>query len=124
MYAVNGYYLKGYEQKDTKPFEPLEMMVEKAGEVKDYIQKNLGNEEQERLREIAGFIQGFESPYGLELLATVDMLIEENQSFDTAIISQKLWSDRKKDMFPQKHVDLAILHLSNYRSKLYSGLRS
>ncbi len=124
LYAVNGYYLKGYEQKDKKPFEPLEMMVEKAAEVKGYIQQNLSTEEQKRLEDVAMFIQGFESPYGLELLATVDLLIEENQSFDNTLISQRLWSDRKKDMFPQQHIDLAIKHLSNQKSKLYSGFSS
>ena len=40
LFAVNGYYLKGYEQKDAKPFEPLEIIVEKAEEVEEYIKKN------------------------------------------------------------------------------------
>ncbi len=122
LYAINGYYLKGFEQKDAKPFEPLEIIVEKAGEVQEYIKTNLKTEEQQRLAEVARFIQGFESPYGLELLATVDFLIEENQTFDSALISQKLWSERKKDMFPRQHVELAIHHLSNSKSQLYSNI--
>jgi O-acetyl-ADP-ribose deacetylase (regulator of RNase III) len=122
LYAVNGYYLKGYEQKDAKPFEPLEIIVEKALEVQEYIKNNLGIEEHKRLEEVALFIQGFESPYGLELLATVDLLIEENRSFDAALILQKLWSERKKDIFPQKHIELAVQHLSGYKEHLYNNL--
>ena len=124
LYAVNGYYLKGFEQKDAKPFEPLEIIVEKAGEVHEYIKNNLKVEEQQRLAEVARFIQGFESPYGLELLATVDFLIEENKTFDTAIILQKLWSERKKNIFPQQHIELAIHHLSNSKGQLYLNIAS
>ncbi len=41
LFAMNGYYLKGYEQKDAKPFEPLQLVVEKATKVKEYIDANL-----------------------------------------------------------------------------------
>jgi O-acetyl-ADP-ribose deacetylase (regulator of RNase III) len=120
LYVLNGYYLKGYEQKDRKPFEPLEIVVEKASEVKGYIQASLSREEQARLKEVADFIEGFESPYGLELLATVDFLINEMQSFDTKLIGEKLWSERKKNMFPAKHIELAVSHLQQYSRRLYS----
>lgn len=119
LYVLNGYYLKGYEQKDAKPFESLEIVVEKAGEVKDYIQEKLNMEEKDRLKQVASFIEGFESPYDLELLATVDFLIEEYHSFDTELIAQKLWSERKKEMFPKRHIDLAINHLRQYSGQLY-----
>ncbi len=119
LYAVNGYYLKGFEQKNAKPFEPLEIIVEKASEVQEFIKNTLSFEEQQRLQEVAKFIQGFESPYGLELLATVDFLIEQENSFDSTLILQKLWSDRKKNIFPQQHIELAIKHLSNSKEYLY-----
>ena len=119
LYVLNGYYLKGYEQKDAKPFESLEIVVEKAGEVKDYIQEKLNMEEKDRLKQVASFIEGFESPYDLELLATVDFLIEEYHSFDTELIAQKLWSERKKQIFPNHHIDLAINHLRQHSSQLY-----
>jgi O-acetyl-ADP-ribose deacetylase (regulator of RNase III) len=119
LYAVNGYYLKGYEQKDTKPFEPLEMMVDKSPQIQDFIKHELSKEEQERLSKVASLIDGFESPYGLELLATVDFLIHKTQTFDPKEIIQNLWSDRKKDLFNKEHVQLAIQHLLVYQKDLY-----
>lgn len=119
LFAVNGYYLKGYEQKDTKPFEPLEMMVDKAPQIQDFIKHELSKEEQERLSKVASLIDGFESPYGLELLATVDFLIHKTQTFDPKKIIQNLWSDRKKDLFNKEHVQLAIQHLLVYQRDLY-----
>lgn len=122
LYTVNGYYLKGYEQKDAKPFEPLEMMVDKAPEIQLYIKNELSNEERDRLRKVADLINGFESPYGLELLATVDFLIQENNTLNKEVIFEKLWSERKKDMFVKQHIDMAIKQLMVYRNELYSNI--
>jgi O-acetyl-ADP-ribose deacetylase (regulator of RNase III) len=122
LYAVNGYYLKGYEQKDAKPFEHLEMIVDKAPEIQSYLRDNLTLEMQDRLQKVAELISGFESPYGLELLATVDFLIEENRTFDAQVIMEKLWSERKKDMFLKQHVEMAIQHLLAFRSDLYTNI--
>lgn len=119
LFAVNGYYLKGYEQKDTKPFEHLEMMVDKAPQIQAFIKYELSKEEQERLSKVASLIDGFESPYGLELLATVDFLIHKTQTFDPKEIIQNLWSDRKKDLFNKEHVRLAIQQLLVYQKDLY-----
>jgi O-acetyl-ADP-ribose deacetylase (regulator of RNase III) len=119
LYAMNGYYLKGYEQKDAKPFEPLEIVVEKASEVKAFIDKSLSEEEKTRLSQVASFIEGFESPYGLELLATVDYLAEEHKTLDAQVIKGLLWSDRKKNMFPLEHIDIAIRHLQGFSQQLY-----
>lgn len=119
LYTVNGYYLKGYEQKDAKPFEPLEMMVDKASEIQSYIKNRLNTGELDRLAKVAQLINGFETPYGLELLATVDFLIQENGTFDSEIIMQKLWSERKKDMFLKQHIEIAIRQLLAYQNDLY-----
>ncbi len=121
LYAVNGYYIKGYEQKDAKPFEPLELIVEKSFEVKEFLEANLATEEKKRLETVGTFIEGFESPYGLELLATVDFLIEENQSLKSEVIKAGLqkWSQRKQELFKEQHIQLALGHLKNYSAQLY-----
>jgi hypothetical protein len=119
LYVMNGYYLKGYEQKDAKPFEPLEMMVDKAPQVHDFIKNELTREEQERLSKVAALINGFETPYGLELLATVDFLINKARTFESNDIMQNLWSERKKGLFSKEHVEMAIQHLLVYQNDLY-----
>jgi len=119
LYEVDGYYLKGYEEKDGRPFEPLELTVDKAPAVRQYILNELSQEERNRLNKVAELITGFESPYGLELLATIDYLIQENNTFDATIIAEKLWSERKRKMFSNEHIDTAISHLLAYRKDLY-----
>jgi O-acetyl-ADP-ribose deacetylase (regulator of RNase III)/uncharacterized protein YwgA len=119
LYALNGYYIKGYEQKEAKPFETLELVASKKDEVKDYLYKNTSKEEKERLDKVAELIQGFESPYGLELLATVDFLRHSTNLTDPSAIKSELWSQRKQDLFPINHIQLAINHLNKYTDLLY-----
>ncbi len=82
LYALNGHYLKGFEQKSAKPFEPLEVVVERSEEVMEYIRTTLNSNEKSHLDKVLNLIKGFESPYGLELLATVDFLINETGNSD------------------------------------------
>jgi O-acetyl-ADP-ribose deacetylase (regulator of RNase III) len=124
LYAINGYYLKGYEQKDAKPFEPLELLVDKSSEVKEFLEANLSAEEKKRLDTVSSFIEGFESPYGLELLATVDFLIREDHSLNIEVIKAGLqkWSQRKLELFKDQHIQLALNHLKKYSKQLYQGI--
>jgi O-acetyl-ADP-ribose deacetylase (regulator of RNase III) len=119
LYALNGYYIKGYEQKDAKPFAPLQLMVEKAPEVQQWLHNNLDAAAQKRLDNTTALMEGFETPYGLELLATVDYLAVEHKTLDAAVLTAQLWSDRKKALFPEAHVAMAVQHLGQYREGLY-----
>jgi O-acetyl-ADP-ribose deacetylase (regulator of RNase III) len=120
LYALNGYYIKGYEQKEAKPFESLELVAAKKDEVKNFIDKSASQAEKDRLDKVAEFIEGFESPYGLELLATVDFLSHTINLADAESIKRELWSQRKRDLFPLNHIQLAIDHLDKYHSLLYA----
>lgn len=124
LYAINGYYIKGFEQKDARPFEPLELLVDKSSEVEAYITSNISTEEIQRLKILAQFIRGFESPYGLELFATIDFLINEYKSSDPEVIRQGLgnWSHRKAGLFKDEHIQLALGHLLQYAEQLYPDL--
>ncbi|MEK6781705.1 MAG: macro domain-containing protein [Bacteroidota bacterium] len=120
LYAMNGFYLKGYEQKDAGPFEALELVSTKKQYVAEYLSANASASEKERLRKVASLIEGFESAYGLELLATVDFLMIEKKTKDEVVLHKLLWSQRKADLFSKEHIQLAVSHLMNYRKDLYS----
>lgn len=119
LYTLNGYYLNGFAQMDAKPFESLELIAAKKQEVYQYIDNHASVKEKNRLNKTIEFIQGYESPYGLELLATVDFLLHTEKTFDTQIIYDRLWSERKQNLFPIAHINLAIEHLLKYKDMLY-----
>lgn len=114
LYALNGYYLKGYEQKDTKPFEALELVLEKRHEVEEYLTSNRSHSEMERLRKVTELIEGYESPYGLELLATVNFVKEEKRIEDATLIQHEMWTERKQKMFQPEHIAAANARLQAY----------
>ena len=110
LYALNGFYLRGFEQKQAKPFEPLELVVKHKSLLDAYIQEHFSSAEKERLQQTGNFISGFESPYGLELLATVDFVINKIETDKPEAIMAYIqqWSARKADIFSQAHISLAI----------------
>ena len=110
LYALNGFYLKGFEQKQAKPFESLELVVEHKPLLDAYIQEHFSLEEKERLQQTGNFISGFESPYGLELLATVDFAMNKAKADQPEAVSAYIqqWSARKANIFSEAHISLAI----------------
>jgi len=116
LYALNGTYLNGLEQKDARPFEPLLLSYEKEAEVQAYIESNFDTGQKKRLDNLLGFIQGFESAFSMELLATVAFMLEENPGLDITDIEKRLkdWSERKVKMFKPAYLKVAYQHLKSY----------
>lgn len=114
--AVNGYYIKGMEQMDAKPFEALELVPDKKPELDTYIDKKLTKQQKNNLEKLLGLIDGFHTTYGLELLATVDFIRRKYNANTPEKISQQLakWSNRKAELFPLKHIEIAGRHLEEY----------
>ena len=70
-----------------------------------------------RFERVARLIEGFETPYGLELLATVHRVGREDpkarEDPDLATVRVHNWSDRKAAQFNRSHVHLAWARLRN-----------
>lgn len=113
LYSLNGVYIRGFEQKDLKPFEPFELIPERAEEVIEFIERSLSEQDKHRLGQVAKLIDGYESPWGLELLATVDVLAQEHEVIQPSDISQYLsqWSSRKYRLFNEYQTEQALKQL-------------
>lgn len=116
LYHLNGVYLNGLEQNQSKPFEPLQLNYQRWEEVNSYVQKELKPEQLTRLHDILNLISGFESTFSLELLATVAFLLAENPDISRDEILREIesWSARKIKMFRKEYVDIAHQHLTTY----------
>ncbi|GGK73485.1 Appr-1-p processing protein [Sphaerisporangium melleum] len=66
-----------------------------------------------RVARVAAIIEGFETPYGLELLSTVHWAVMETGSTDATELSRYIrdWSPRKGALFEPSHVSAALEHL-------------
>lgn len=120
LHALNGKYLKGLEQMNPKAFEPIELNYDAFNEVRQFIEKELKPEQQHRLNDLIKLIDGFQSALALEILATVDYVKKEKatNSEDEIIKSVQDWSTRKRIIFQEKHIRIAINHLKDYSTQM------
>lgn len=121
LYNLNGVYLRGMEQNQTRPFEPLYLNYQKREEIEAYVKQDLSVAQQERLKNLLQLINGFESAFSLELLATVDFLMEkrgEETSKENVLKEIEEWSSRKTKLFRLEYIEIAQNHLNTYRNAL------
>lgn len=116
LYHLNGSYITGYSSKDKKPFEEIGL---KGNTEKDII-NFLERDENKQFKVIAdrtiSFLRGFYSTFGLELLSTIDFIMEREQTHSSEVIYKNIenWSDRKKVLFQNpRFIDIAIGALEN-----------
>ncbi|MBI3720353.1 MAG: macro domain-containing protein [Sphingobacteriales bacterium] len=119
LYALNGVYLKGFEQKQAKAFEPLLLNYEKFAEVKQYVNNQLAPEQKLRLEKLMQLIDGFQSELSLEILASVDFILSQNPAYSVEQVYTdiKNWSERKSKLITQEYVAIAYNRLMNYRNE-------
>ncbi|GHT13665.1 Appr-1-p processing protein [Bacteroidia bacterium] len=109
---LNGSYIMGYSDMNKKPFDPLTLIADGYDTVETYINDNV--ELSEIATKTTKFLNGFYSDFALELLSSIDYIIQTNKTFDQQIIAQKLeeWSDRKRSMLSkQEYITLAVEHI-------------
>jgi len=111
LQRIDGHYIRGYGDRSGK-FEVY--LLEKAVEEAESFLKS-DDDAQSRLDSVARLIRGFETPYGMELLATVYWVAKETpedvKDPDRVIRKVQEWSPRKKfKMYPQ-HITKALKRL-------------
>ncbi len=115
--GLDGSYLKSDRRiADCSPFDVIRFDDQKRDYVNTYLQTEAKGflPALERASEV---IDGFESPYGMELLATVDwLLVREGcepsiESIEGGIKNWpagKKWADRKAALFDQRSIKIAL----------------
>ena len=101
LFYLNGSYLLGYSSKDKKPFEELDLLMDTEPAVLDFLAKEEYQNERQIVEKTKAFLSGFYSNFGLELLSTLDIIIEQNKTTDLEEIKAVLaqWSARKSKLF-------------------------
>jgi O-acetyl-ADP-ribose deacetylase (regulator of RNase III) len=117
LYHLNGTFLNGLEQGQAKPFEPLKLNYERWDLVHKYVDTmELG--ERERLNQLLGFLKNFTSELSLEILASVDFILNENPTFNVDDVVKSLWTPRKRKLFRRESIEKAFNHLSQHKNNI------
>jgi len=121
LYGINGVYLKGLEQNQAKAFEPLLLNYNRYSEVESFVKSKLSVLQMDRLRSVLKLIEGFESTYALELLASIDFLRKQENisSLEEVKACIGKWNQRKANLFKPEHIELAYEHLESFESSVF-----
>jgi O-acetyl-ADP-ribose deacetylase (regulator of RNase III) len=114
LYHLNGSYIMGYSSKDKRPFEELGIMRDAENEVNSFLEREENKKYQEIADRTKAFLTGFYSPFALELLSTVDFIIQNKHVSSQEEITKELasWSDRKKTMFSNaRFIEISIKNI-------------
>ncbi|MBV9387482.1 MAG: macro domain-containing protein [Chroococcidiopsidaceae cyanobacterium CP_BM_ER_R8_30] len=120
LQRIEGHFIRGYGDRSQE----AEIYVLAEGrEAAQTFLENAPDVTKERLNEVSKLIEGFETPYGLELLASVHWVAQEDPRAATdesqAITLVHRWSERKHKLFKPEHISKAWqrLHDENWLTK-------
>lgn len=107
LQRLEGHYIRGYGDRTGAANIHLMPGADEAANV--YLENY--SDSCERLKRVIDLIEGFESPYGMELLATVHWLAQENplvkEDYQVAVDGFKNWNERKRQHFRPEHIQIA-----------------
>jgi|SRR5579859_6669315 len=104
--VLEGHFISGYGDADDKPGRPIELLPGASDAAEKFLASHTGT--QKHFERVADLIDGFETPFGMELLATVHWVASREQaaSAGDAVEKTYAWGDRKR-VFTEKQIRLA-----------------
>lgn len=111
---MEGRYLRGYGDgtANVLSLDPIQVTDEGARELRRYLETDEGRGVADLVERVMTVTQGYESAYGVELLATA-LLCVSRTGFDADAVANEIqsWNPRKARLFERSHVGEAIEHL-------------
>lgn len=103
--SLEGHYFEGLN--DLQAPSDISLLPEAHQDAMDFLAKD--RDALDRIDRIGRLIEGFETPFSMELLATTHFVsIHENKhSFEDVLEGVQNWNERKKKQFTQHHVRVA-----------------
>ncbi|MBX3158540.1 MAG: macro domain-containing protein [Deltaproteobacteria bacterium] len=103
--AVEGHLLSGYADGGDAPDKQLQLVAGAAEAADAFLAAH--PETRERFERVSALVEGFETPFGTELLATVHWLLTHDGVPDARLVDAVYaWNDRKKQFSPRQ-IELA-----------------
>jgi O-acetyl-ADP-ribose deacetylase (regulator of RNase III) len=111
LQGMEGHYIRGYG--DGSGRAQIQVLPEGRQAAQSFLAE--GKNAAPYLDRVSQLIEGFETPYGMEMLATLHWVTQEDPqaAADCAVAIERVreWSDRKKNLFKPQHLAMAWNHL-------------
>jgi O-acetyl-ADP-ribose deacetylase (regulator of RNase III) len=107
LHAVEGYLVSGYANGGDAPNRQLELVPGAVADAEAFLKNDVTT--RARFDRVADLVEGFESPFGLELLSSVHWVAahEGATQVETTIERMYTWNERKK-RFSRRQIGLAF----------------
>lgn len=107
LQAIEGHFVTGYADGGDTPDKQLELVPGAVADASTFLEDNANT--RARLDRVADLVEGFETPFGLELLSTVHWVVtrEGAKTVDGVLALTYAWGDRKR-RFSQRQILLAL----------------
>jgi O-acetyl-ADP-ribose deacetylase (regulator of RNase III) len=112
--AMDGHYITGVG--DFSGDSEIAVLREALPEAEQFIETSISDDLGDQVTQISKLIDGFETPYGMELLATVHWVrVHESGvlTVNDAIEAVHNWNARKRAIFSKEHIELAWRRLND-----------
>jgi O-acetyl-ADP-ribose deacetylase (regulator of RNase III) len=110
LHAIEGNLIAGYADGGDQPDKPLTLVPGAVAEAEAFIETK--PDLRERFDRVKKLVDGFETPFGLELLSTVHWIVAQEKTREERAITNSLyaWGNRKRQ-FTSGQISLAIERL-------------
>lgn len=107
LQAVEGYFVTGYADGGDDPGKALSLIPGAVEDAEASLAAHV--ETRQRFDRVAELVEGFETPFGLELLATVHWVATYGGAREVSAVTAAVyaWADRKKQ-FSARQIELAL----------------
>jgi hypothetical protein len=102
LYAIEGHLIAGYDDGGDAPDKPLTLVPGAVEEAAAFLAGHRPT--RERVDRVAALVEGFESPFGLELLSTVNWVMrrETVRTLPDVVAHTYAWCVRKRQFTPRQ----------------------
>ncbi len=117
LQEMEGRYTEGFGDgtANTLSFDPIRVTEEGDRELDRYLQSEPGLTMRELADRVLVVTDGYEDPYGVELLASTWYVAQTQRTQDPAEVARgvRAWTKRKSQIFTDQHVTEALCHLES-----------
>lgn len=112
LQRMEGHLIRGYGDRTQRilDFHPITLTDDAKASADAWIDENGEAGLRESVNKVLELIDGFASPYGLELLSTTHWVMDElgaSASQSDVITTLQEWSRRKAEIFTDRHITVA-----------------
>lgn len=113
LHAVEGHLVSGYADGGDAPTKQLTLVPGAVADAAEFLESH--PETRDRFRRVSRLVEGFESPFGMELLATVHWTLKAEGigSMDSLVASVHGWN-RRKQQISRRQIERAARTLTEH----------